>query len=129
MTDGGGVDTDFKEAVRSYVELHDQKRALAQEVKKTNKQLAEFEDAILKYMQQKDIEGCKLRDGGKLLRTQSRRVGAINLKHIKDSLQSTVGEQQADAVMLDLVGKRQVNTVEKLRRTRTRNNGGSGDAE
>lgn len=115
-----GVDDEFKNAVRSYVELHDQKRALAQEAKKTNKQLKEFEDAILRYMQQKDIEGCKLQDGGKLLRSQSRRVATIKLQDIKEALQSTVGEQQADAVMLDIVGKRPVNIVEKLKRTSTR---------
>ena len=115
-----GVDDEFKNAVRSYVELHDQKRALAQEVKKANKQLKEFEDAILRYMQQKDIEGCKLQDGGKLLRSQSRRVAAIKMQDIKEALQSTVGEQQADAVMLDIVGKRPVNIVEKLKRTNTR---------
>jgi hypothetical protein len=124
------VDDEFKKAVRSYVDLHDQKRVLAQKAKEVNKQLHEFEDAILRYMQQQDIEGCKLPDGGKLLRRQARRVEGVKLPQIKEALKSMLGEQQADAVMLDIVGKRAVNTVEKLRRTRTRGapGGGTNDA-
>jgi hypothetical protein len=114
------VDEEFKNAVRGYVELVDQKAAKTNEIKEINKQVKAFEEAILTYMQQNEIEGCKLKDGGKLLRTQSRRVSAIKVQDIKEALQSTVGEQQADAVMLNIVGKRPVTTVEKLKRTKTR---------
>lgn len=114
------VDVEFKDAVHSYVGLHDRQRMLTQEAKDVKKQLKEFEEAILRYMQQCDIQGCKLPDGGKLLRRESRRVTGINLKQIKEALESKVGEQQADAVMLHIVGKRSVNTVEKLKRTSAR---------
>jgi predicted transcriptional regulator len=129
MTDTS-VDDDFKQAVRTWVELDRKKAELSKQTSENNKQLAEFGEAIMRYMQQNDIEGCKLPDGGKLLRRQSRRTSAIKINNIKEAVENIVGEAKADAVMLYLVSKRQVSTVEKLRRTRKRGTttgGGGGD--
>lgn len=122
------VDNEFKAAVKSYVDLHDQLQASAKHLRELRKQKNELADAILQYMQKNDIDGCKLGDGGKLIRKQSRRMEALKKEHIMDELKKVVTDQsQAENVLVNIFSKRTVETKEALKRTRTRAGGGGDD--
>lgn len=121
------VDPEFKAAVKSYVELHDELAASAKHQRALRKQKNDFADAILQYMKKNDIDGCALNDGGKLIRKQSRRMEALKKEHIMDELRKVVDAGQAESVLVNIFSKRAVDTKDSLTRTRTRG-GGGGDA-
>ncbi len=115
------VDNEFKTAVKSYVDLHDELMAAAKRLRDLRKQKTELADAILQYMQKNDIDGCQLADGGKLIRKQSRRMEALKKEHIMDELKKVVRDDaQAESLLVNIFSKRGVDTKETLRRTRTR---------
>ena len=120
------VDSEFKSAVKSYVDLHDELLRSAKKMRDLRKQKNELADAILCYMQKHDIDGCQLMDGGKLIRKQSRRMEALKKEHIMDELRKVVhDESHAETVLVNIFNKRTVDTKETLRRTKTRGNGES----
>jgi hypothetical protein len=114
------VDDEFRQAVRSYVELHDEIAEASKKMRELRKQKNQLADAILQYMQKKDIDGCKLRDGGKLIRKQTKRLGGVNKEHIMDALRETLDETKAADVLVNIFSKRPVDTKDTLRRTKTR---------
>lgn len=115
------VDDEFRAAVKSYVDLHDQLQATAKTQRELRKQKIELSDAILQYMQKNDIDGCQLSDGGKLVRKQSRRMEALKKEHIMDELKKVVQDQsQCENVLVNIFSKRIVDTKEALKRTKTR---------
>lgn len=121
------VDPEFKAAVKSYVDLHDQLTAYSKQLRDIRKQKKELTDVIVQYMRQKDIDVCALNDGGKLIRKQSRRMEALKKEHIMDELKKVVQDQeQAETMLVNIFSKRSVDTVDALRRTKTR--GGGQDA-
>ncbi len=116
------VDTEFKSAVKSYVELHDELMAASKRMRDLRKQKTELADAILRYMQKNDIDGCQLADGGKLIRKQSRRMEALKKEHIMEELKKVVPDDNAaESLLVNIFSKRAVDTKDTLRRTRTRN--------
>jgi uncharacterized protein YdcH (DUF465 family) len=122
---GDQVDDEFRAAVKSYVDLHDQLQATAKTQRELRKQKTQLSDAILQYMQKNDIDGCKLSDGGKLIRKQSRRMEALKKEHILDELKKVVQDHtQCENVLVNIFSKRAVDTKDALKRTRTRGGGG-----
>lgn len=124
MSSNDLVDPEFKAAVKSYVDLHDQLQTTAKQQRDLRKQKNELSDVILRYMQKNDIDGCKLSDGGKLVRKQSRRMEALKKEHIMDELKKVVQDQsQCENVLVNIFSKRVVDTKDSLKRTRTRGGG------
>lgn len=113
------VDPEFKEAVKSYIDLHDQLTAAAKQLRDTRKQKAELANVICEYMAKHEIDGINVRDG-KLVRKQSKRVEPVKKEHIFEALKQAVGEPKADDILLNIFGNRAVTNKDTLRRTRTK---------
>lgn len=113
------VDPEFKDAVRAYIDMHDQlteaNKRLA-EIRKKKKELAEV---IVQYMKRNEIDGINVKDG-KLVRKEVKRVEPLKKEHILGELSKAVGEARAENILVNIYGQRTVNSSDSLRRTRKR---------
>ena len=113
------VDPEFKEAVRSYIEMHDQLAEASKQLRDIRKKKKELGGVIVEYMRKNEIDGIKV-PGGNLVRMQSNRVQPVNKEHIMEILKKIMDEARAEHVLVDIYGKRAVTRSDSLRRTRTR---------
>lgn len=117
---------DFKEAVKAYIDLHDQLTRAAKDLRGIRKKKAELADVIVQYMKKNDIDECALRDG-KLIRKSAKRLEPLKKEHIMDELRATLGEARAEQCLVNIFGKRAVAERDTLRRTKKRGGGGDDD--
>ena len=113
------AERDFKEAVKAYIDIHDQLAAASKELRDVRKKKAELADVILRFMKANDIGECTLQDG-KLVRRESKRLEPLKKEHILGELSKTVGESEAESILLGIFNKRTVNSKDTLSRTRNR---------
>lgn len=116
----GGAQEDFKQAVRAYIELHDDITGGARQLRELRKRKAELARVILQFMKENEIDECALQDG-KLMRRQTKRLEPLKKEHIFEQLKTALrDESQAEATLVAIYAKRNVDTCEALKRTRTR---------
>jgi hypothetical protein len=115
------VDPEFRDAVKAYLAVHDKLKETSTQARELRGQLKELSEEILKYMRKNEIDVCTLNDGGKLVRSQSRRVKGLKKEHIFEELKKIVqNEDEAEKALVNIFNKRTVDTVDALRRTRTK---------
>jgi hypothetical protein len=113
------VDPEFRDAVKSYIDMHDQLAEASKHLRDIRKRKKELSQVIVEYMRKNDIDGINVQDG-KLLRKQSKRVEPLKKEHILEELTKTVGDSQAENILLNIFSKRSVLHTDTLTRTRKR---------
>ena len=132
------VDPEFREAVKAYIDMHDQLAEAGKRLRDIRKKKKELSEVITEYMRKNEIDGINVRDG-KLLRKQTKRleplkkehimeelaraVGTPRAEHIMEELSKTLGEAKAEDALVNIFSKRAVTNKDTLRRTRTRDGG------
>lgn len=113
------VDPEFKEAVKAYIDMHDQLTDANKRLRDVKKKKAELSEVIVEYMRKNDIDGVNVRDG-KLVRKQTKRLEPLKKEHILSELCKTMPETQAEDVLVNIFSKRAVTNKDQLRRTHSR---------
>lgn len=113
------VDPEFKDAVKAYIDMHDQLADANKRLGEIRKKKKELAEVIVQYMKRNEIDGINVKDG-KLVRKEVKRVEPLKKEHILGELAKTVGEAQAEDILLNIYSKRAVNNSDSLRRTKKR---------
>jgi ABC-type xylose transport system substrate-binding protein len=113
------AEADFKAAVKAYIALHDQLATASKELRNIRKKKTELADTIVSYMKANDIGECELQDG-KLIHKKSKRMEPLKKEHILEELVKSMGDTQAEDVLVSIFGKRHVQEKDHLTRTRKR---------
>jgi hypothetical protein len=112
----------FKSAVKSYIEIHDELQASAKQLRAIRKRKTELAETILGFMKDNDIDECALSDG-KLIRKTSKRVEGLKKDNIMDVLKEKLGSAAAaEALLVEIYGQRGVVEKDSLQRTHKRTN-------
>lgn len=107
----------FKDAVRTYIELHDEIEKCVKGLRELKKKKQEMSNAILEFMKINQIDEFQVPDG-KLQRKTSKRTEGVKKDHIINCLKSSLGnEQQAEAILQMINEQRNTFETESLRRT------------
>jgi hypothetical protein len=109
----------FKEAVKTYVALHDELQLGSKRLADLRKKRKELMDAILEFMRVKGIDEFQIADG-KLMRKASKRTEGLKKEHVAHSLKTVLqcGDDKIEACLSHLMNARQTTESETLRRTR-----------
>ena len=113
------VDPEFRDAVKAYIDMHDQLTEASRSLRDIRKKKKELADVIVEYMRKNDIDGINVKDG-KLLRKQTKRLEPLKKEHIMAELTKAVGETKADDILVNIFSKRNVTNKDTLRRTKKR---------
>ena len=113
------VDPEFRDAVKAYIDMHDQLAEAGKRLRDIRKKKKELSEVIVEYMRKNEIDGINVKDG-KLLRKQTKRLEPLKKEHILEELAKTVGEAKAEDVLVNIFSKRAVTNKDTLRRTRAR---------
>lgn len=113
------VDPEFRDAVKAYIDMHDQLTEASKSLRDIRKKKKELADVIVEYMRKNDIDGINVKDG-KLLRKQTKRLEPLKKEHIMAELAKAVGETKADDILVNIYSKRNVTNKDTLRRTKKR---------
>jgi hypothetical protein len=112
----------FKNAVKSYIEIHDELQASAKQLRAIRKRKTELSETIINFMKNNDIDECALADG-KLIRKTSKRVEGLKKDNIMDVLKEKLGSADAaEALLVEIYGQRGVVEKDSLQRTHKRTN-------
>lgn len=109
----------FKDAVRSYVELHDEILKCQKGMRDLRKKKKELSDSIIEFMQHNHIDEFQIPDG-KLQRRQSTRKESMKSEYIINTLKSTLGDEKAQEMLDSINAHRNVIQTHSLRRTRVK---------
>lgn len=112
------TDDTFKNAVKEYVQLHDQIIEASRSMKDIKKRKEALGDAVLEYMRTKDIDELQMVDG-KLMRKQSKKTESLKKEHIINELKR-VDPSTAENIFINICSQRQVETKDSLKRTKAR---------
>ena len=127
MSDSRAED-DFRDAVRAYIDMHDQLTEASKQLRGIRKKKAELAEVILQYMQRNEIAECTLKDG-KLMRRQAKRLEPLKKEHIMAELTKAVGDSRAEDILVNIFSKRAVAEKDTLKRTRKRSSAAEGGSE
>lgn len=119
MTTQQEVDPEFREAVKAFIDMHDQLAEAGKRLRDIRKKKKELSEVIVEYMRQHDIDGVNVRDG-KLVRKQTKRLEPLKKEHILGELTKAMGETQAEDLLVNIFSKRAVTNHDTLRRTHSR---------
>ena len=117
---------DYKNAVKSYIVIHDELSAAGKQLRELRKQKTALSEKILHFMKANEIDECALNDG-KLIRRSSKRLEALKKDHILDELKKSMAPDQAEAVLVNIFSQRGVTEKDALKRTHKRGGGGDDD--
>lgn len=122
MASGHGMsedkDAEFREAVKVYIDLHDEIQRAMKELRDVKKRKEALGTTILDFMRDMDIDVCQLPDGGRLVRKQTKRVESLKKTHIMKELSVALGDEvRAEAVANNIFSQRSVAMKETLSRT------------
>ena len=84
-----GAREDFKNAVKSYIDLHDDIQAGSRHLRELRKRKTELARVILQFMKENEIDECALQDG-KLIRRQTKKLEPLKKEHIFDELRAAL---------------------------------------
>jgi hypothetical protein len=107
----------FKDAVRTYIELHDEITKATKDMRDLKKQKDTISKQILGFMQRHKIDEFQVPDG-KLMRKTSKRQESLKKEYIVSCLNSALGEEKAQAVLKTMHEQRNVTETDILLRTR-----------
>lgn len=111
-------DAEFREAVKVYIDLHDEIQRAMKELRDVKKRKEALGTTILDFMRDMDIDVCQLPDGGRLVRKQTKRVESLKKTHIMKELSVALGDDvRAEAVANNIFSQRSVAMKESLQRT------------
>jgi hypothetical protein len=115
-------ESDFKQAVTAYIDLHDELTRSAKQMKELRKQREVVGETILAWMRSRGVDECELPDG-KLVRKSQKRTESMKKDYVLVELKKVLGgdEGRAAASFNAICSMR--NTVEKEVLTRTVNRG------
>lgn len=113
------VDPEFRDAVKAYIDMHDQIAEAGKRLRDIRKKKRELSEVIVEYMRKNDIDGINVKDG-KLVRKQSKRLEPLKKEHILGELSKAVGEAKAEDMLVNIFSLRAVTNKDTLRRTRQR---------
>lgn len=111
---------EFKEAVKAYIELHDEITASSKQLRELKQQKDAVGEIILKWMRSNSVDECELPDG-KLVRKTSKRTQTLKKEFVLEELKNLTGDEaRAEASMLNIFSRREVVEKEVLTRTTAR---------
>lgn len=111
---------EFKEAVKAYIELHDEITASSKQLRELKQQKDAVGEIILKWMRTNSVDECELPDG-KLVRKTSKRTQTLKKEFVLEELKNLTGDEaRAEASMLNIFSRRAVVEKEVLTRTTAR---------
>lgn len=112
------TETTFKDAVRSYIELHDELTASTKQMREFRRKKEELGAAILQFMKDNKIDEFQVADGA-LKRRNAKRTENLKKEYILDSLKAALGnEEKVQAVFTQMNSHRNITQCESLCRTR-----------
>lgn len=118
--DAAPTATDFKEAVRAYIELHDEITASSKQLRELKHQKDAIGDVILRWMRSNSVDECELPDG-KLVRKTSKRTQSLKKEFVFEELKKLTGDEaKAEASLMNIFSMRAVVEKEVLSRTTRR---------
>jgi hypothetical protein len=107
----------FKDAVRTFIELHDEITLCTKGLRDLKKKKQDLSDAILRFMKDNSIDEFQVPDG-KLSRKTSKRTEGVKKDHIINCLKSSLGsDEQAEAILQMINAQRNTFETESLRRS------------
>ena len=108
----------FKDAVKTFVALHDEITEQQKQFRELKRKKAELAEGILTFMKQNGIDEFQVGDG-KLQRKASKRTEGVKREHILNTLKAALAdEQRAEACLTQIYSHRNVKEMETLKRTR-----------
>lgn len=111
-------DITFKDAVRTYIEMHDEIMASSKKFRELRKKKDELGEGILHFMKHNGIDEFQLADG-KLMRKAAKRTEGLKKEYILNSLKAVLqSDEKAEACVAQMMSHRAVSEKELLRRTR-----------
>jgi hypothetical protein len=113
------VDPEFRDAVKAYIDMHDQLTDASRALRDIRKKKKELQQVIVEYMRKNEIDGINVKDG-KLLRKQSKRLEPLKKEHIMGELSKAIGTDQAESLLVNIFSRRGVTNTDTLRRTKRR---------
>lgn len=112
------VDPAFRDAVKAYIDMHDQLSEASKRLSDIRKKKKEMSEVIVEYMRKNDIDGINVKDG-KLVRKQVKRLEPLKKEHIMEELTKTLGDSgAAEHALVNIFGRRSVTERDSLRRTK-----------
>jgi vacuolar-type H+-ATPase subunit D/Vma8 len=111
---------DFRAAVTTYVDLHDEIAAAAKQLATLRKKKDAIGDLIVEFMKRSNIDECELQQGGKLVRKESKRTEALKKEHIVAELMALLHNDstRAQSSLENIYAKRGTETKDVLSRTK-----------
>lgn len=112
---------DFRQAVKLYIELHDEIQQAARDMKEVRKRKDALGETILECMRKQDIEECHLPDdGGRLVRKSSKRTESLKKEHILKELTDGLGidATKAEETLNNIFSQRNMVVKETLSRVK-----------
>jgi len=107
----------FKDAVKTYIELHDEIQKASKDLSLLRKQKDTISEQIIDFMKRYDIDEFQVPDG-KLMRKESKRQETLKKEYILGCLTSSLGEEKAQAIFKTMNEQRSVTVGNILMRTR-----------
>ncbi len=115
------VTKEFRKNVLKWLEIDDTIRAIRSKVKELNDEKKQFEDNIIKHLNEVNEEAIAVKDG-KLSKSVSKLKEPLKKETIHKSLVELVGDSTKAMVMTEhIINNRK--TTEKIRLTRTKTRG------
>lgn len=108
----------FRDAVKAYIEIHDELARSAKQMRELRKQKDHIGDTVLDWMRKNGIDECELADG-KLVRRISKRTEGLKKDFIVNELKSLYGGDEAKALasLQNIMSMRSVTEKDTLSRT------------
>lgn len=108
----------FKDAVKTFVMLHDDLMERQKQFRDLRRKKDELGNAILSFMKNNGIDEFQVGDG-KLMRKASKRTEGVRREHIFNTLKATLNDEaRAEACVTQIYQHRESKETEILRRTR-----------
>jgi hypothetical protein len=108
------MEEEFRNLVMKYVDVCDQLAATSE----LRKQKTELGKKIQEIMKTHDIATCNLRDGGKLVLAETKKVAPVKKEHVAEQLSQKVGPAVAEQVANDVWSNRTVSVCDTLKRVK-----------
>lgn len=112
-----GDSDEFKDAVKAYIELHDEITRSTKQLRELKQQKDSVGEIILRWMRSNNVDECELPDG-KLMRKTSKRTEGLKKEMVLQELKKLTGDEaRATASLQNIFSMR--TTVEKEILSRT----------
>lgn len=110
-------DGDFKDAVKAYIDLHDEISKASKQMRELKKQKDAVGEVILRWMRDNSVDECELPDG-KLVRKTSKRTEGLKKEMVLEELKKIIGDEAKAAASLEnIISMRSIVEKEILTRT------------